>query len=212
MWLWGEGSLPGNPNAFNLFPFETNYTCSSFPALTGPRGAVLCSQPGGFEGGGHPEAGSPGPIRAGGDRRGMSHGTAGALGGANMDPWSPSSPWDPTTQGVHLGHGSRLKSHTLISMSQRSELITSWGLCSPLRPVVSSEQRCPVHSVHNALSNGWPKVEGNRCRQQGQAGVSLAFGHILGHLDPHSRAFLYLVGVGAADTTPFIFLFVGSLA
>ena len=60
----------------------------------------------------------------------MSHGTAGALGSANMDPWYPSSPWDPATQGAHLGHGSHLKSHTLISMSQRSGLIMSWGLCS----------------------------------------------------------------------------------
>lgn len=86
------------------------------------------------------------------------------------------------------------------------------GVCAPLRPGVSSEQRCPARSVHNALSNGWPQVEGDGCRPQDQAGVSLAFGHIPGHLDPHSRAFQYLVGLGAADTTPFSFLFVGSLA
>lgn len=41
-------------------------------------------------------------------------------------------------------------------------------------------------------------MEGNRCRPQDQAGVSLALGCIPGHLDPHSRAFQYLVGRGGS--------------
>ena len=77
---------------------------------------------------------------------------------------------------------------------------------------MSSEQRCPAHSVHNALSNGWPKVEGNIVGSRAKLGSAWPLGVSLGTLTPHSSAFLYLVGVGAADTSPFNFLFVGSLA